>query len=130
MLLHCLADWSLAFGNAGNAPAVVARGGFSGLFPDSSQDAYAFTYQAGSPDTISLCDVQLTKDGVGICLPTLLLDNCTNIQTFFPNGETTYSVDGVHTSGWFPVDYDFKNLGQVSGKSQFLITDGVMFSIV
>ena len=108
----------------------MARGGFSGLFPDSSQDAYTFTYQAGSADTISWCDVQLTRDGVGICLPTLLLDNCTNIQTFFPNGGVTYSVNGVKTPGWFPVDYDFKSLGQVSGKPQFPITDAVVLSIV
>lgn len=99
---------------------MVANGGFSGLFPDSSVDAFAFTYLAGSPDTITLCNVQLTKDGVGICLPNMLLDNCTNIREFFPNGASSYSVDGVPTSGWFSVDYEFKALVPVSGKSQFL----------
>ncbi|ONK70122.1 uncharacterized protein A4U43_C05F30490 [Asparagus officinalis] len=99
---------------SGKAPAVVAKGGFSGLFPDSSSDAFGFTYLAGSPDTITWCDVQLTKDGVGVCLPSMTLDNCTNIQFFAPNGTNTYSVDGVPTSGWFSVDYDFKTLGQVS----------------
>lgn len=98
----------------GNSPAVVARGGFSGLFPDSTSAAYIFTYSSGSPDTISWCDVQLTKDGVGLCLSTMLLDNCTNIPNYFPNDKKSYSVNGVQTSGWFSMDYDFSDLVNVS----------------
>ncbi|PKA62401.1 putative glycerophosphoryl diester phosphodiesterase 1 [Apostasia shenzhenica] len=51
---------------SGDPPAVVAKGGFSGLFPDSTDNAYKLTYLTGSTNTISWCDVQLTKDGIVI----------------------------------------------------------------
>lgn len=106
----------LSSANAGDAPIVVANGGFSGLFPDSSQYAYLFTYLTSFPDTVSLCNVELTRDGVGICLPTMLLNNCTDITDITANGPTTYSVNGVPTTGYFTVDYDYGNLSAVLGK--------------
>ncbi|CAL9072597.1 unnamed protein product [Musa textilis] len=72
---------------SGDTPLVIAKGGFSGLFPDSSSFSYKFSYVAGSPDTISWCDVRLTKDGNGICLPDIVLDNCTNIKLVYPEGK-------------------------------------------
>lgn len=98
----------------GNPPVVIARGGFSGLFPDSSDVAYRFTYLAGSSDTILWCDVQLTKDGVGICLPEVTINNGTNIGELYPQGENNYLVNGVPTSGWFSVDYTINGLSNVT----------------
>lgn len=96
---------------SGDPPAVIAKGGFSGLFPDSSDNAYQFaaTYQ----DSALWCDVRLTKDGVGICLPDIKMDNCTSIANVFPNGVKTYSVNGVSTKGWFSVDYKSTQLSTV-----------------
>ncbi|CAL9134023.1 unnamed protein product [Musa textilis] len=98
----------------GNAPAIVAKGGFSGLFPDSSHDAYSFALIASSPDTILWCDVRLTKDGLGICLPDIKLDNCTDISNIYPNGQNVYLVNGVNTTGWFSVDYSIQELSTVA----------------
>ncbi|PIA38334.1 hypothetical protein AQUCO_02800188v1 [Aquilegia coerulea] len=92
---------------SGDAPLVIARGGFSGLFPDSSSYAYNFAMSTSLPDVVLWCDVQLTKDGVGICLPNLLLNNITSISG---PGEKTYSVNGVPTKGWFTVDYTMEDL--------------------
>ncbi|KAI4374802.1 hypothetical protein MLD38_012753 [Melastoma candidum] len=50
---------------SGNAPVVVARGGFSGIFPDSSSLAYQVIALTSTSDVIFWCDIQLTKDGVG-----------------------------------------------------------------
>ncbi|KAG6504472.1 hypothetical protein ZIOFF_036805 [Zingiber officinale] len=97
---------------SGNAPAIIAKGGFSGLFPDSSINAYSFVNASSSKDTILWCDVRLTKDGVGICLPDLKLDNCTDITYYYPNRRRTYWVNGVKTVGWFSVDYNFTDLAQ------------------
>ncbi|KAJ0989755.1 hypothetical protein J5N97_008111 [Dioscorea zingiberensis] len=105
---------------SGDAPMVIAKGGFSGLFPESSSNAYAFAYIAGSPDTVSWCDVRLTKDGVGICLPEIIMDNCTDATYAFPDGKNTYIVNGVSTTGWFSVDYTMKNLSQVFLKQEVL----------
>lgn len=97
---------------SGDVPAIIARGGFSGLFPDSSPLAYDFALLAGSPDTALWCDVQLSKDGIGFCLPDVKLDNCTTISFVFPDDKKDYLVNGVSTSGWFSVDYDSTILSQ------------------
>ncbi|RCV34072.1 hypothetical protein SETIT_7G133500v2 [Setaria italica] len=99
---------------SGKAPAIVAKGGFSGLFPDSSPDAYGFVQYSSSPDTVLYCDVRLTKDEVGLCLPDIKMDNCTNIADIYAQGQKSYLVNGVPTSGWFSVDYNNTELGQVS----------------
>ena len=71
---------------------------------------------ASSPDTILYCDVRLTKDGLGVCLPEIKMDNCTNIPDFYPKGKKSYLVNGVSTTGWFSVDYNGTELSQVSCK--------------
>lgn len=100
---------------SGNAPFVVARGGFSGLFPDSCGVAYNFAVMVSVPDVILWCDVQLTKDGVGICLPDLRLDNATDAPTILgTNRSNVYLVNGVRTKGLFTVNFNFKELENVS----------------
>ncbi|ERN18301.1 hypothetical protein AMTRI_Chr10g230030 [Amborella trichopoda] len=94
----------------GNAPVVIARGGFSGLFPDSSTFAFDFPNSLNLPRPISWCDVQLTKDGKGVCLPSLLLDNCTNIQEIYQTGKKTYTVNGEILTGWFSIDFTIEQL--------------------
>ncbi|KAH0897164.1 hypothetical protein HID58_046732, partial [Brassica napus] len=69
------------FAAQSDAPLVIARGGFSGLFPDSSIDAYSFAM----PDKCSRCCSMLTKDGRGVCFPDLKLNNASNIGDLFPN---------------------------------------------
>jgi glycerophosphoryl diester phosphodiesterase len=101
---------------SGKAPTIVAKGGFSGLFPDSSVLAYQFVEMASSPDTAISCDVWLTKDGTGICLPNINMDNCTTISDQFPQGKKTYNVNGVSTAGWFSVDFTSTDLQNVSCK--------------
>ncbi|GKV38709.1 hypothetical protein SLEP1_g46593 [Rubroshorea leprosula] len=98
---------------SGAAPLVVARGGFSGLFPDSSSLAYALAIRTSVSDLILWCDVQLTKDGVGVCFPYLKLDNSSNIADVFKNKQKEYLVDGVPTRGWFSVDFNHSDLENV-----------------
>ncbi|KAK4745791.1 hypothetical protein SAY87_012103 [Trapa incisa] len=105
---------------SGNAPLVIARGGFSGLFPDSSYYAYSFALTVSVPDVVMWCDVQLTKDGVGICSPYLTLQNSTNIGDTFSNKENSYVVNGVTTKGWFSIDFTLNDLANVYCKSETL----------
>ncbi|CAL5021181.1 unnamed protein product [Urochloa decumbens] len=105
---------------SGKAPAIIAKGGFSGLFPDSSDSAYMFVASVSSPDTALWCDVRLTKDGAGICLPSISMDNCTTIADVFPQGKKTYNVNGVSTTGWFSVDYKSTDLQKVFLKQPVL----------
>lgn len=97
----------------GNQPLVVARGGFSGLFPDSSIYAYSFALITSVPKVILWCDVQLTKDAAGICFPDIKLDNSSNIGDIYKNQRKTYLVNGVSVSGWFPIDFTLDALSSV-----------------
>ncbi|KAL2473908.1 Glycerophosphodiester phosphodiesterase GDPDL3 [Forsythia ovata] len=99
---------------SGNAPLVVARGGFSGLFPDSSEYAYRFTVATSLSNVISWCDVQLTKDGAGICFPYIRLDKASDISILFADKSRTYLVDGDSTQGWFSVDFTLNDLKNVT----------------
>ncbi|XP_002300353.4 glycerophosphodiester phosphodiesterase GDPDL3 isoform X2 [Populus trichocarpa] len=97
----------------GNRPLVIARGGFSGLFPDSSSVAFQFATLTSLPDVVLWCDVQLTKDGVGICAPDLRLDNSTSIAQVMKNKDKLYLVNGIPTRGWFTVDFTLNELSLV-----------------
>ncbi|KAL3503575.1 hypothetical protein ACH5RR_038024 [Cinchona calisaya] len=101
---------------SGDAPLVIARGGFSGLFPDSSFNAYALAVSTSLANVVLWCDVQLTKDAAGICFPHLNLDNATDIDIVFKNRRTTYIVNGVTTTGWFSIDYNLKDFQFLSLK--------------
>ncbi|KFK29182.1 hypothetical protein AALP_AA7G100300 [Arabis alpina] len=100
----------------GDAPLVIARGGFSGLFPDSSLDAYSFAMQTSVAGAVLWCDVQLTKDGAGICFPDLTMSNASTIDVAYPTRQKTYTVNGVPTQNWFTIDFSLKDL-----KSVFLV---------
>lgn len=88
---------------------MIARGGFSGLMPDSSVDAYYLAMGISGPNTILWCDVQLTKDGFGICLPDLRLDKYTDIDVY-DNKTKTYLINGQPSSGMFSLDYTVEEL--------------------
>ncbi|XP_018472788.1 protein SUPPRESSOR OF NPR1-1 CONSTITUTIVE 4 isoform X2 [Raphanus sativus] len=99
---------------SGDAPLVIARGGFSGLFPDSSSAAYGLAVQTSVPGVVLWCDVQLTKDGAGICFPDLKLNNASTIESFYPKGQKSYLVNGVPTQGWFTIDFSLTDLSNVT----------------
>lgn len=89
----------------GQPPLVIARGGFSGLFPESSSFANDMANQLKSTDVALFCNLQLTKDGIGICLSDIRLDNSTTIGMIFPKDSKTYNINGQQVKGWFAVDY-------------------------
>ncbi|WCJ33024.1 Glycerophosphodiester phosphodiesterase GDPDL3 [Euphorbia peplus] len=103
----------------GKAPLVIARGGFSGLFPDSSLGAYDLASLTSVPDVVLWCDVQLTKDGAAICSPDIKLDNSTDISKLFKNRINSYNFNGVPTRGWFSLDFTLPELSNV------ILTQGV-----
>ncbi|ERM97414.1 glycerophosphodiester phosphodiesterase GDPDL6 [Amborella trichopoda] len=90
---------------SGNAPEVIARGGFSGLFPESSDFANSFALSVSLSNVVLLCELQLTKDGRGICRSDLRLDNSTNIADVYPHNKKTYIVNGKPLQGWFAIDF-------------------------
>ncbi|KAL0362890.1 UNVERIFIED_CONTAM: Glycerophosphodiester phosphodiesterase GDPDL3 [Sesamum calycinum] len=99
---------------SGNAPLVIARGGFSGVFPYSSDLAFKLALITGLPNVHIWCDVQLTKDGVGICFPDIRLENSSNIKSVYENKSNIYNIDGEQEQGWFSVDFTLTDLKLVS----------------
>ncbi|CAF1761493.1 hypothetical protein Bca4012_044819 [Brassica carinata] len=97
----------------GSAPLIIARGGFSGLLPDSSVDAYSIVSQTSVSDAVLWCDVQLTKDGVGICFPDVKMMNASSIQDAYSKRKNSYLVNGVPTQDWFTIDFTLKDLKPV-----------------
>ena len=89
---------------------MIARGGFSGIFPDSSESAYIFGVTASLKNVIVWCDVQLTKDSQGICVPNVKLENATDIAQNNKYKSKSYQVNGVQTDGYFSADYTLKEL--------------------
>lgn len=118
--LKMLMDLLYVYLIAGKAPLVVARGGFSGVFPDSSLNAYFVAVQTGLQDLVVWCDVQLTKDGRGICFPDIRLENASFIELVYPKRRNTYVVNGVSTQAWFSFDFTFKELERVNSKLDHL----------
>ncbi|XP_058725901.1 glycerophosphodiester phosphodiesterase GDPDL7-like [Vicia villosa] len=85
---------------SGNEPLVIARGGFTGLFPEGSSEAIGISKEI----SIFLCNVQFTKDAGAFCVTGGKLDNTTTIAMFDPN-EKTYNINGNDVRGHFMVDY-------------------------
>lgn len=75
--------------------------------------------QLKNSEVALFCNLQLTKDGVGICLSDIRLDKSTNIGTIFPTGSKSYDVNGKKVKGWFALDYTSKLImDNVACKSQ------------
>lgn len=97
---------------AGNEPLVIARGGYSGLFPEGSPDAITLAQDI----SILFCNLQLSKDGGAFCITGSTLDNATTIEFFDPK-ESTYNIDGKDVKGHFSVDYNSEQISMnVSGE--------------
>ncbi|KAH9607222.1 hypothetical protein KSS87_021286 [Heliosperma pusillum] len=103
----------------GSPPLVIAHGGYSGMFPDSGATAYSLAMLTGVPDLVLWCDVQLTKDGAGICFPNIMLNNASTVEGDYPNMANSYIVNGVKKDGYFSIDFTLKQLQSV------LLTQGI-----
>ncbi|KAL3533145.1 hypothetical protein ACH5RR_006666 [Cinchona calisaya] len=90
----------------GGEPVVVARGGFSGIAPESSSPAYTLAQQTSLASTILLCDIQFTKDSQAFCQYNLNLQNATDIPSAFQDLKPkTYNINGKNVEGWYGVDF-------------------------
>ncbi|KAE8733994.1 Glycerophosphodiester phosphodiesterase GDPDL3 [Hibiscus syriacus] len=111
-------DHGFQFGSE-RPPLVIACGGFSGMFADSSFGAYSLALLTSLPDVILWCDVQLTRDAAGICFPDLKLNNNSDVANVYSDRQRTYLVNGVSTKGWFSIDFTLRELGNV------ILTQGI-----
>eukprot|EP01018_Ginkgo_biloba_P028322 Gb_10598 [translate_table: standard] len=128
LILWSSPHWTLAQSNSsvwktltGSAPLVIARGGLSGLFPEQTESAYKVAMNNSLPGAVMYCDLQLTKDGQGICRPDIILDPSTNIALVYQNQNNSYLLNGHNVNGWFSIDFTAEQLFiNVSATQPFL----------
>ncbi|XP_019256078.1 PREDICTED: glycerophosphodiester phosphodiesterase GDPDL7-like isoform X1 [Nicotiana attenuata] len=89
----------------GDEPVVVANGGYSGLLPAQTDTAFSQANALGKRGTVLLCDLHMSRDGLGFCLSQLNIQNTTNAADAFPNRRKTYIVNGKEIQGWFALDF-------------------------
>ncbi|XP_057988059.1 glycerophosphodiester phosphodiesterase GDPDL6 [Hevea brasiliensis] len=94
----------------GQPPAVIARGGLSGVFPESSSLALNIGRDSSLREMVMLCNLQLTKDGLGLCQENITLEASTNIDMIYPDQAKTYKINGKDVKGWFSVDFTMAQL--------------------
>lgn len=70
----------------------------------------------GSRNLHVWCDIQLTKDGAGICFPDIRLNNNSDIDKVYEKKRNTYTINGVQEEGWFSVDFTLSELASVNCK--------------
>lgn len=114
----CLAyNASLGWQTLSNLPPlVIANGGSSGIFPGQTDPAYYDAANSTKFPMAFLCDLQLTKDNLGICRTGWNLSASTNLTNILTNLSvpSTYVIQGVAQTGYFSVDFNLTQLNQTT----------------
>ncbi|MDA2932793.1 glycerophosphodiester phosphodiesterase [Acidobacteria bacterium AH-259-D05] len=100
-----------------NEKTVVAHRGASGYAPEHTLEAYRLAIEQGA-DYIEQ-DLQITKDGVLVCLHDLTLERTTNVEEVFPQRYRELKHDGVTEKHWFVSDFTLKEVKQLDAGSWF-----------
>jgi glycerophosphoryl diester phosphodiesterase len=100
-------------------PLLIAHRGASGYAPEHTLAAYELAIQQGA-DFVEQ-DLQLTKDGVLICLHDPDLARTTNVAEIFPDRATERDPEGrgAPRRGWFAVDFTLAEIKRLDAGSWF-----------
>ncbi|KAL8130380.1 hypothetical protein V2J09_019535 [Rumex salicifolius] len=104
-------------------PFNIAHRGSNGEIPEETAAAYMRAIEEGT-DFIET-DILSSKDGVLICFHDVTLDDTTDVSLHkeFANRKRTYEVQGVNTTGFFPVDFTWKELQTLRVKQRYSFRD-------
>ncbi|XP_015571933.1 glycerophosphodiester phosphodiesterase GDPD6 [Ricinus communis] len=104
-------------------PYNIAHRGSNGEIPEETAAAYMRAIEEGA-DFIET-DILSSKDGVLICFHDVTLDDTTDIAQHkeFADRKRTYEVQGVNTTGFFTVDFTFKELKKLRVKQRYSFRD-------
>jgi len=98
---------------------LIAHRGASGYAPEHTIAAYKLAIEQGA-DFVEQ-DLQLTKDGVLICLHDPDLARTTNVKEVFPDRATDRDVEGagMKKRGWYTIDFTLAEIKQLDAGSWF-----------
>lgn len=98
-------------------PILVAHRGASAYAPEHTLPAYELALAQGA-DFIEP-DLQLTRDGVLICLHDLTLERTTNVQDVFPDRFREEVVGDAVFRRWYAVDFTLEEIRQLDAGRWF-----------
>lgn len=100
-------------------PLLVAHRGASGYAPEHTLLAYGLAIEQGA-DFVEQ-DLQITKDGVLVCLHDAELSRTTNVREVFPERSTMRDVtgQGAPKRGWYVIDFTLAEIKKLDAGSWF-----------
>jgi glycerophosphoryl diester phosphodiesterase len=113
---------SAAFKARSNVPTtprkiLVAHRGASAYAPEHTLESYQLALKQGA-DFVEQ-DLQITRDGVLVCLHDLTLERTTNVKEVFPKGFREERVDGTPRRVWYVSDFTLREIKQLDSGSWF-----------
>jgi glycerophosphoryl diester phosphodiesterase len=111
-----------AFKVSGNSatrarPILIAHRGASAYAPEHTLAAYRLAIEQGA-DYVEQ-DLQITKDGVLICLHDAALGRTTDAEQVFPGRAATRNAAGKTQRGWYAVDFTLEEIRRLDAGSWF-----------
>ncbi len=92
---------------------LIAHRGASAYAPENTLEAYKLAMQQGA--TFVEQDLQVSKDGVLVCLHDLTLERTTNVATIFPD---RFTLEGS-VKHWYVSDFTLREIQQLDAGSWF-----------
>lgn len=100
-----------------NKKTLIAHRGASGYAPEHTLEAYRLAIEQGAHYVEQ--DLQMSKEGVLVCLHDLSLERTTNVQEMFPVRYRDVLVGGVTERHWFVADFSVEEIKQLDAGSWF-----------
>ncbi len=96
---------------------LVAHRGASAYAPEHTLEAYQLALKQGA-DFVEQ-DLQITRDGVLVCLHDLTLERTTNVKEIFPKRFREEIIDGTPARRWYVSDFTLREIKQLDAGSWF-----------
>ncbi len=91
--------------------SLVAHRGASAYAPEHTLESYSLALKQGA-DFVEQ-DLQITRDGVLVCLHDLTLERTTNVKEIFPKRFREELIAGAPTSRWYVSDFTLREIKQL-----------------
>lgn len=96
---------------------LVAHRGASAYAPEHTLEAYRLAIEQGA-DFVEQ-DLQLTRDGVLVCLHDTTLERTTNVEEVFPDRYTAEKDGGQTVKRWYVADFTLQEIKRLDAGSWF-----------
>lgn len=103
--------------SAASRKILVAHRGASAYAPEHTFESYQLALKQGA-DFVEQ-DLQITRDGILVCLHDLTLERTTNVKEIFPTRFREEFVEGKPVRHWYVSDFTLREVKQLDAGSWF-----------